>query len=171
MLAMHEQAFKVHQIRIPTGLRVGPVNVHLIAADTVLHDITPNPILSPDPLDPTRRFPSLGEYLVSLAKIRGLSPTLVKGGHGPDVTDFEEYFTRIVRFTDERQRKLLGLLARSGSTAWDACLALFPKIKGDGRFLALSETIAHLDFGVMEGRMAMDWSVGAEVFRALKSPV
>jgi glyoxylase-like metal-dependent hydrolase (beta-lactamase superfamily II) len=142
----------------------------LIAADTVLRDITPNPVLSPDPLDPSRRFPSLGEYLVSLAKLRSLCPTLVKGGHGPDVTDFEEWFTRIVRFTDERQRTLLGLLSPSGSTAWEACLALFPKVTGDARFLALSETVAHLDFGVMEGRMAVDWGVDAEMFRPLKSP-
>src|SRR5262249_43751708 len=50
----------------------------LVAADTVLKEITPNPVLSPDPLDPSRRFPSLGEYLVSLARIRALAPTVSK---------------------------------------------------------------------------------------------
>ncbi|HEY2847710.1 MAG TPA: MBL fold metallo-hydrolase, partial [Pyrinomonadaceae bacterium] len=39
----------------------------LICGDCVLKRITPNPILSPDPNDPSKRFPSLGEYLVSLA--------------------------------------------------------------------------------------------------------
>ena len=39
----------------------------LICGDCVLKRITPNPILSPDPIDPTKRFPSLAEYLVSLA--------------------------------------------------------------------------------------------------------
>src|SRR5262245_11080332 len=39
----------------------------LIAGDTVLKNITPNPVLNSDPLDPQHRFPSLGEYLVSLA--------------------------------------------------------------------------------------------------------
>src|SRR5213080_5346903 len=46
----------------------------LIAGDCVLKRITPNPILSPDPIDRTRRFRSLEEYLVSLARVRALSP-------------------------------------------------------------------------------------------------
>src|SRR5688572_11949762 len=54
----------------------------LIAGDCVLKRITPNPVLSPDPLNPARRFPSLAEYLVSLARLRSCSPTLVYGGHG-----------------------------------------------------------------------------------------
>src|SRR5215204_296541 len=44
-------------------------NRTLICGDCVLKRITPNPILSPDPVDPTKRFPSLAEYLVSLAKL------------------------------------------------------------------------------------------------------
>src|SRR5204862_5230262 len=54
----------------------------IIAGDCVLKRITPNPILSPDPVDPSRRFRSLEEYLVSLASIRALSPTLVYSRHG-----------------------------------------------------------------------------------------
>ena len=48
----------------------------LVCGDCVLKRITPNPILSPDPIDPERRFKSLAEYLVSLAKIRAHAPTL-----------------------------------------------------------------------------------------------
>jgi glyoxylase-like metal-dependent hydrolase (beta-lactamase superfamily II) len=124
----------------------------MIAADTVLKNITPNPVLSPDPIDPSRRFPSLLEWLTSLARIRTLAPTLVKGGHGGDVEDYDEHFMRMVRFTDERQRSLVGLLSPSGSTAWQASLRLFPDAKGSNRFLALSETVAHLDLAVYEER-------------------
>jgi len=46
----------------------------LICGDCVLKRITPNPVLSPDPTDPTKRFPSLAEYLVSLARIRSSRP-------------------------------------------------------------------------------------------------
>src|SRR5215213_1384429 len=42
----------------------------VFSSDTVLKNITPNPVLSPDPYDETKRFQSLGEYLVSLARIR-----------------------------------------------------------------------------------------------------
>src|SRR3989441_10789662 len=54
----------------------------VIAGDCVLKRITPNPILSPDPIDKSRRFRSLAEYLVSLARLRAFAPTLVHGGHG-----------------------------------------------------------------------------------------
>src|ERR671926_1838626 len=54
----------------------------IIAGDCVLKRITPNPVISPDPIDPSRRFRSLAEYLVSLARVRSFAPTLVYGGHG-----------------------------------------------------------------------------------------
>ena len=54
----------------------------VFSSDTVLKNITPNPVLSPDPIDEKRRFQSLGEYLVSLARLRALAPTVLKGGHG-----------------------------------------------------------------------------------------
>lgn len=140
----------------------------LIAADTVLKHITPNPVLSPDPLDGSRRFPSLGEYLVSLSRIRELAPTVIKGGHGPDVTDFEAHFANVVRLTDERQKRLAALLPPEGMTAWEAALALFPSAKGEHRFLSVSETIAHLDFGVSEGRFAIRERGDVEVYSRLR---
>jgi glyoxylase-like metal-dependent hydrolase (beta-lactamase superfamily II) len=141
----------------------------VLAADTVLKNITPNPVLSPDPLDPNRRFPSLGEYLVSLSRLRALAPTVAKGGHGPDVTDFESYFTSVVRFTDERQKKLASLLPEDGATAWEASLALFPDATREHRFLALSETVAHLDFGAAEGRFSVRLRGDVEVYARVRS--
>ena len=140
----------------------------LIAADTVLEKITPNPVLSPDPLDSSRRFPSLGEYLVSLSRLRALAPTVVKGGHGGDVTDFEGYFNRVVRFNDDRQKRLGSLLPDTGATAWEASLALFPSAEREHRFLALSETVAHLDFGVAEGRFARHDRDDVEVYTRVR---
>lgn len=159
------------------GHTPGSISLHraadrsMIAADTVLRYITPNPVLSPDPLAPERRFPSLGEYLVSLARIRALAPTLVHGGHGPDVTDFEAYFKDVVRFTDERQKRLATLLPDEGATAWEAATALFPEVTGEHRFLALSETVAHLDFGVSERRFGVREHGDIEVFTRLRGAV
>ena len=128
----------------------------VFASDTVLKNITPNPVLSPDPLNEQRRFQSLGEYLVSLARIRSLAPTILKGGHGDDVDDFDEHFNRLYRFTQERQAKLLSLLPKDGVTGWGASSLLFPNANGYHRFLAVSETIAHLDYAVAEGRLQME---------------
>jgi glyoxylase-like metal-dependent hydrolase (beta-lactamase superfamily II) len=136
----------------------------MFSADTVLKNITPNPVLNPDPIDPKRRFPSLGEYLVSLARIKSLAPTLLRGGHGDDVIDYEEYFTRLYRFTRLRQSRLLSLLPGEGATAWEAASRLFPNVRGHHRFLALSETVAHLDFAVEEGKLQIERGEGRDVY-------
>ena len=142
-------------------------NRTLICGDCVLKRITPNPILSPDPVDPEKRFPSLAEYLVSLAKLRSYKPTLAYGGHGEPVTDFEEIFNRYVRAIDDRQRRVLSLVKENGSTAFDVAKELFPKSFDSDvhRFLAVSEAIAHLDYAESEGKAVVELKEGIEVYR------
>lgn len=139
----------------------------LICGDCVLKRITPNPVVSPDPQDPERRFRSLAEYLVSLARIRGFSPTLVYGGHGEPIWDFEEIFHRYVRAIDDRQKKVVGFVSKGGITAWEVARKLFPEAIGKDvhRFLAVSEAIAHLDYAVSEGRIGMEIGDGVEFYR------
>ena len=137
----------------------------LIAGDCVLKRITPNPILSPDPIDSSRRFRSLAEYLVSLARIRSLSPTLVHGGHGDSVTDFEELFHRYLRAVNERQAEVIRLVPKSGATAWDVARELFPGTDDVHRFLSVSETVAHLDLAQSEGKLAVELGGGREIYR------
>lgn len=142
-------------------------NRTLICGDCVLKRITPNPIVSPDPIDPEKRFPSLAEYLVSLAKLRNYKPTLAYGGHGEPVTDFEEIFNRYVRAIDDRQKKVLSLVSRAGSTAFDVAKQLFPNSFDHDvhRFLAISEAIAHLDYAAAEGKAFVESKEGIEVYR------
>ncbi|HEY0386595.1 MAG TPA: MBL fold metallo-hydrolase [Pyrinomonadaceae bacterium] len=137
----------------------------VIAGDCVLKRITPNPILSPDPVDPTRRFPSLAEYMVSLARLRAFAPTLVHGGHGDAVTDFEELFNRYLRAIRERQAAVISVVPKTGATAWDVARELFPGTDDVHRFLAISEAAAHLDLAHSEGRLAVELSNGREIYR------
>lgn len=136
----------------------------LLAGDTILKNITPNPVLNADPLMPERRFASLGEYLVSLARIRTLAPTLIRTSHGGDVTDYEEYFHGLVRHTQQRQTKVISLVPAAGTTAWEMSKLLFPHVKDINRFLAVSETVAHLDFAVAEGRLRNEGSAAADAY-------
>ena len=139
----------------------------LICGDCVIKRITPNPIFSPDPLDPSKRFRSLAEYLVSLARLRSYSPTLAYGGHGEPVNDFDEIFNRYVRAIDDRQRKVIGLLDNGGATAYSVAQRLFAEsFEHDvHRFLAISEAIAHLDYAHSEGKIALEISGGIEHYR------
>ena len=137
----------------------------VIAGDCVLKRITPNPVLSPDPVDPSKRFRSLAEYMVSLARIRSLSPTLVHGGHGESVTDYEELFNRYLRAISERQAEVIRLVPQSGATAWDVAQEMFPGADDVHRFLAVSESVAHLDLAHSEGKLAVEISGEREIYR------
>ena len=139
----------------------------LIAGDCVLKRITPNPVLSPDPLNPSRRFPSLAEYLVSLARLRSLSPTLVYGGHGEPIRDYEELFNRYFRAFQERQSKVIGYVTKQGVTAWNVALKMFPQADDVHRFLSVSEAVAHLDLAQSEGKIAYELSGPTEVYKPL----
>jgi glyoxylase-like metal-dependent hydrolase (beta-lactamase superfamily II) len=139
----------------------------VIAGDCVLKRITPNPILSPDPVDPTKRFPSLAEYLVSLARIRSYAPTLVFGGHGDPVHDYDELFNRYVRAIQERQAQVIKIVSKAGASAWDVALQMFPGTDDVHRFLAVSEAVAHLDLAHTEGKLALELSGPKEVYKPL----
>jgi len=136
----------------------------MLTGDTVLKSITPNPVLNSDPIDSLRRFPSLGEYLVSLARIRELAPTLLKTSHGDDVTDYEEHFHRSVRHIQERQNKVISLVPKQGVTSWEMSRLLFPKVDNLNRFLATSEAVAHLDLAVAEEKLRMERRDEVEIY-------
>ena len=139
----------------------------VIAGDCVLKRITPNPVLSPDPVDPSKRFPSLAEYLVSLARIRSFAPTLVYGGHGEPVHDYDELFNRYIRAIQERQTQVIKLVSGDGASAWDVALKMFPGTDDVHRFLAVSEAVAHLDLAHTEGKLALELSGPKEVYKPL----
>lgn len=141
----------------------------VIAGDCVLKRITPNPILSPDPVDPSRRFASLAEYMVSLARLRSVAPTLVHGGHGEPVHDFEELFNRYFRAIRERQTEVIRLVPKTGATAWEVAQQMFPGADDVHRFLAVSEAVAHLDLAHSEGKIALELGDGREVYRRISA--
>lgn len=146
---------------------VREANRTVICGDCVLKRITPNPVLSLDPIDSSKRFHSLAEYLVSLARLREAKPTYLYGGHGEPITDLEEIFHRYVRMIDERQAKILSILDRKGMTAWDIAQKLFPHVINENtqRFLAISEAVAHLDYAESEGKIAVEIKSGIEFYR------
>jgi glyoxylase-like metal-dependent hydrolase (beta-lactamase superfamily II) len=139
----------------------------IIAGDCVLKRITPNPVLSPDPINPAKRFPSLAEYLVSLARLRSFSPTLVYGGHGEPVNDYEELFNRYIRAIQERQSHVIKLVSKQGSTAWEVAQTMFPGTDDVHRFLAVSEVVAHLDLAHTDGKLGYELSGQREVYKPL----
>ncbi|MCY7374388.1 MAG: MBL fold metallo-hydrolase, partial [Pyrinomonadaceae bacterium] len=142
-------------------------NRTLIAGDTILKRLTPNPIIAPDPFDKTKRFKSLGEYLVSLAKIKNCAPTLIYGGHFEPIDDFDEIFNRYIRAIDERQKSVIELVSKVGATAFEIAEKLFPDAMNQNfhRFLAVSETVAHLDYAASEHKITVELKDAVEIYR------
>jgi len=141
----------------------------VIAGDCVLKRVTPNPVISVDPIDPSRRFRSLAEYMVSLARVRSFAPTLVLGGHGEPIHDFEELFNRYLKLIRERQATVIASIPKSGATAWEVSRAIFPGADDVHRFLAVSEAVAHLDYAQSEGKIALEIGEGREVYRRISA--
>ncbi len=124
----------------------------LFSGDTLLLNISPNPLLEPNPLDRTERRRSLVEYLDSLDKLSALPLSTVYPGHGPVIEQPHVLIEEMRRHHAERGEGLAGMLDPDGQTAWQLANRLFPKLEGFDNFLAVSEVAAHMDLLVAAGR-------------------
>lgn len=142
---------------------------HLLAADTLLRHITPNPMLNSHPEHAESRFSSLGNYLESAERLRELNPTLVQTGHGEDIHDIHEHCRAVRGHSERRQEKVLDFVTRGRAvTAWDLAQSLFPHVRRIHRFLAVSEAQAHLDFARNQGKLKVETKGAAEMYSPVK---
>jgi len=107
--------------------------------------------------------------MVSLARVRSFAPTLVLGGHGEPIHDFEELFNRYLKLIRERQASVIAAISKSGATAWEVSRSMFPGADDVHRFLAVSEAVAHLDYAHSEGQIALEIGDGREVYRRISA--
>jgi hypothetical protein len=65
---------------------------------------------------------------------------------------------------------VISLIPSSGATAFEVAQKLFPDSIGTEdvhRFLAISESIAHLDYAESEGKIAVEMKDNVEYYRAI----
>ncbi|MBI4260718.1 MAG: MBL fold metallo-hydrolase [Actinobacteria bacterium] len=124
----------------------------LFAGDTLLLDISPNPLLEPTPQDPTVRRKSLVEYLRSLDVLESLDLAEVWPGHGEPILDPPALIAQMKEHHRERSDEIAGRLDREGRSAWHLAREMFRNLEGFDNFLALSEVVAHLDLLLADGR-------------------
>jgi glyoxylase-like metal-dependent hydrolase (beta-lactamase superfamily II) len=123
----------------------------LFSGDTLLLDISPNPLIEPDPMDPTERRRSLIEYLASLDKLSTLPLRTVFPGHGPPIEDPPVVIQEMRSHHRRRTETLAHMLDHAGKSAWQLANELFPRLEGFDNFLAVSEVVAHIDLLVDQG--------------------
>jgi glyoxylase-like metal-dependent hydrolase (beta-lactamase superfamily II) len=123
----------------------------LFSGDTLLLDISPNPLIEPDPMDPTERRRSLIEYLESLDRLSTLRLTTVFPGHGPPIEDPGAVIEEMRTHHRRRTETLATMLEDEGKSGWQLANELFPRLEGFDNFLAVSEVVAHIDLLVDQG--------------------
>lgn len=136
---------------------LNPDSGHLLAGDTLLPHITPNPMLHLAAENGFRRRHSLLEYLASLDKLAACEAQSAYPGHGPLITDIPGLIARNRAATDERQRKLLAAWPQAHPTPFELSLAVFGPRDVVNQFLAVSEIVAHLDLLERNGQVRVDW--------------
>jgi glyoxylase-like metal-dependent hydrolase (beta-lactamase superfamily II) len=124
----------------------------LLSNDHLLREISSNPIVEPDP-DGGPRPHRLVEYLHHLQRAVDLKPVIAWTSHGEPVHDVEKLVRQRVHFHSRRADKILGMIGDEERSAFQIAEPLFGRLNGIDSFLALSETIGHLDWLQEQGRV------------------
>lgn len=138
-----------------------------IVGDTVLGKITPHIGWFPDTPDP------LGQFLDSLEKVAKLDPTLVLPGHGRPFDEGAERARSIASHHALRLRRCLEIVVRNGPAhalaiardLFDRDLMFFEER------LALAETLSHLEYLRLRGRVDREMVDGVWLYDAPRSLV
>jgi glyoxylase-like metal-dependent hydrolase (beta-lactamase superfamily II) len=117
----------------------------LLSNDHLLRDISSNPVIEPDPEGGPRPH-RLVEYLYHLQRAIDLQPVIAWTAHGEPVHDVAKLVRQRMHFHARRAEKILEMMGADERTAYQIAEPLFGRLKGIDSFLALSETIGHLDW-------------------------
>lgn len=117
----------------------------LLSNDHLLREISSNPIVEPDP-DGGPRPHRLVEYLHHLQRAVDLKPSSAWTSHGEPVHDVEKLVRQRLHFHARRADKILRMIGDADRSAFQIAGPLFGRLNGIDSFLALSETIGHLDW-------------------------
>ena len=120
----------------------------LYVADHVLLKITPNIGLWPE----SKPHP-LSLYLDSLESLRGLEADLILPGHGPVFHDLDGRINELALHHEERLATMLATLSEGPKTSFEVSRLVFRgALSLYQRCFALTETLAHMDLLVLQGR-------------------
>jgi glyoxylase-like metal-dependent hydrolase (beta-lactamase superfamily II) len=128
-----------------------PTSQILLSSDHLLADISSNPLVEPPPPGHTERLRSLALYTQSLQRVAAMEIDRALPSHGPVIDDVAGLVRQRLAFHQRRMARVLDALHGGAHTTWDVTHALFPNLSPLDIFLAVSETIGHLELLEMEG--------------------
>jgi len=124
-----------------------PSDGTLISGDHILPGETPNVAFYPLP-----KYDALRSYLTSLAKVKRLRPSVALPGHGNVITDVMKRIDTISSHHEERLQEVLRGLRGGERSAAEVTSSVnwsrgsYESLGHVNRWLAVMETIAHLEF-------------------------
>jgi glyoxylase-like metal-dependent hydrolase (beta-lactamase superfamily II) len=124
----------------------------LLSNDHLLRDISSNPVVEPDP-DGGPRPHRLVQYIQHMQRMANLEPSVAWTGHGHEIHDVHRTVRQRLHFHERRAQRILDLIGAEERSAYQIAEPLFGRLDGIDSFLALSETIGHLDWLEEQGRI------------------
>lgn len=139
-----------------------PEREWLIGGDILLRRITPNISLYPNgDLNP------LDTFFTTLRKLEQKPIQKVLPAHGPVFTDVQERIHEILAHHETRLQQI-ERLADGSQTAFEMCLALFGNnLSIHNLRFALAETLAHLEYLRLGGRLALEEKGNTRCYRRI----
>lgn len=86
----------------------------------------------------------LADYMASLEKVRGLRPSRILPGHGPEVTNAEVKISEYIAHREERESQVVAALESGASTMEEVVRLAYPEIPTAMRPYAERSARAHL---------------------------
>lgn len=112
--------------------------------DHILKGVNPTPLIRQCP-NTGARVRSLLEYVKSLERTRSLELDLCYPGHGSPITDHRAVIDRILQRQHRFTEKVRAFLSDRPLTPYELSVRLFPDMKVEHMYLALSTAVGHLD--------------------------
>lgn len=148
-LTMAGQAWRVLHMPGHTGGLIclyQPEARLFLSSDHLLRDISSNPLFEPPAPGQKRRRRALVDYVASLARTAALDIAIAWPGHGEPITDPRTLIEKRLAFHQRRADAILAALDGGPQTAYALSQAIFARLDPTERFLAVSETLAHLEW-------------------------
>jgi glyoxylase-like metal-dependent hydrolase (beta-lactamase superfamily II) len=136
----------------------------LLSNDHLLRDISSNPVVEPDP-DGGPRPHRLVQYIRHMQRMADLEPGVAWTGHGHEIHDVHKTVRQRLHFHERRAQRILDLIGAEERSAYQIAEPLFGRLDGMDSFLALSETIGHLDLLEEQGRIEAMQRAGVMYWR------
>jgi glyoxylase-like metal-dependent hydrolase (beta-lactamase superfamily II) len=121
----------------------------LFSGDTVLRDVTTNPFFG----GTDRAKVGLIHYLPSLERLSQLAIDLILPGHGPLVDEGPALIAKIRSHHQRRSALIREILEQGPRRPYDVARELFPKLPLSEVWLALADTMGHLELLEASGEL------------------